>query len=352
MSNAKKTKAQIIEELKISKYQAKHWKQKSEKEFRKRIKEEDMIEDLRGMLSVAKPLKALPRAKLKTKHKQQEAVLLFSDAQIGERTQKKETGYVDYNVDIFKKEVERLYTSILNILERHRKDCPIEKLNILMLGDVIEGTGNIFRGQGSRIETDVVEQVLTYGIPIITNFIRSMARYFKEIYVPCIVGNHGRIRNKGEDLAYVNWDYVCYQFIKQVLSDIPNVKIEADKCWWKIVDIQKWKFYLEHGDAVQRYMRMPWYGMQRSDGETLMMMQSMKKTYHYYIMGHHHEPFEWDRPVGERICNGTFARGNAFAMRYLKSTVRPTQKFFFVHPEIGITARYNIRLDMKKEYID
>ena len=73
--------------------------------------------------------------------------------------------------------------------------------------------------------------------------------------------------------------------------------------------------------------------------------------YHYYLIGHHHEPFEWVRPEGERICNGTFVGANAFAGKSLATLVHPIQKLFFVHPEMGKVCSYNIRLDPPREYV-
>lgn len=67
---------------------------------------------------------------------------------------------------------------------------------------------------------------------------------------------------------------------------------------------------------------------------------------------HHHEPFEWVRPEGERICNGTFVGGNAFASQQLATMVHPIQKLFFVHPEMGKVCSYNIRLDPPREYVE
>lgn len=330
-------------------HQVRYWKRKHKREFKRRLTEETFVEECKDILSVARPLKTLPAIKPKGNWRPHDAVLLFSDCQIGEKVQKKETGYQDYNMKIFEKQLQNLYQGVNEITNIHRHAYRVDRLNVLGLGDFVEGTGNIFRGQGSRIVTDVVEQALDCGVPLISGFFRNLARNFREVHIYSVVGNHGRLRKKEEDLFYANWDYVLMRMVQEVLRDIPNIKMYVDKCWWRIVKIQGWNFYMEHGDAIQKYMRLPFYGMARADGDTTMMLQAMKKTYDYWVIGHFHEPFTWDRPLGQRICNGTFAGGNVYAMHKLKVTVRPTQMFFLVHPETGAVGHYPIRMDFKRQ---
>lgn len=345
------TKADLEKELRKAKRGTRYWKKKYNREYEKRMTEEDFVEECKDILSASEPLRPLKRVVATGEHRLHDSANLLSDMQIGEKIQKKETGYQDFNPGVLKKQVERLYEGLMTIVDIHRRSYEIKKHNILSLGDLVEGTGNIYRGQGSRITTDVVEQALDFGVPLISNFIRSVAQNFDEVYVPCVVGNHGRLRRKDEDLLYANWDYVLMKFVKEVLSHVKNVTVDANKCWWRIIDIQGWKFYMEHGDAIQKYMRLPWYGIARADGDTTMMLQAMKKVYQYYCIGHFHEYFIWDRPHGQRICNGTFATGNVFAMHKLKVTVRPTQMFFLVHPKTGAVGHYPIRMDLKEKRI-
>lgn len=340
--------SELEKRVQISEYQAKHYERRWKREREKRWTEDKLVEELKGVQSVVKPLKPYAIPKIPEGHREQELVMLFSDCQIGEKIQKKETGYRDYNIDIFKDRLKQLYDSTMNITERHRKDCTINNMNVFMLGDLVEGS-KIFRGQGARIVTDEVEQMFE-GQEMITNFLRSLTRHFKEINVACVYGNHGRVNErKDQDLGYVNWDYIMYKNIGQMLSGIPNVNMKVDKKWWRIEEVLGWKFYMEHGDRIKKYLTIPWYGLERGDNRILKMMRLMDKDYDYFVIGHHHVPFECDANRGERICNGTFSSGNPFAMRELKVAARPTQKLFGVHPEVGISFRYNVRLDFEGE---
>ena len=330
---------------------ASYWKKKLNAEIKKRVTDEMFLEEIRQIIFSVKPLPPLEPASHEGAHRPHEAVLLFSDCQIGERVQNKETGFGEYNFKVFGRELERLYVSLMNIIEIHRKDYPVENLNIFMLGDIVEGTGNIFRGQGARIVTDVVEQCLDVGVPLITSFIQSLSRHFKNVKITCVPGNHGRLRKKDEDLTHTNWDYVSYRVLQMTTKEIPNVMWDITKQAWKLTKIFNWQFYLEHGDNINRYMQIPWYGFERRDGKLTLMHQMKQRIFHYYCIGHLHEPFEWQRPEGERICNGTFAVANPYALHKLAVSVHPIQKLFFVHPRVGKVCSYNIRLDLPRKYV-
>jgi len=172
-----------------------------------------------------------------------------------------------------------------------------------------------------------------------------LAKHFDNINVPCVVGNHGRVGQKDYNLSHVNWDYIIYKNLEQILSPQKNIKFDIGKEWYKIVSIQGWKFYIEHGDRIKSYMNVPWYSVERIDNRISKMLGLKNESYQYFLIGHHHVPFEWDVNNGERICNGTFSAGDPYAMKELRVLSRPTQKFFGVHKQKGITWRYNIRLD-------
>jgi len=53
--------------------------------------------------------------------------------------------------------------------------------------------------------------------------------------------------------------------------------------------------------------------------------------------------------VGEYVMNGSFVGATVYGTKKLRSVVRPTQRMWFVHPKVGMTARYKIRLDINRK---
>ncbi|MDD5012612.1 MAG: hypothetical protein PHQ66_03135 [Candidatus Nanoarchaeia archaeon] len=314
----------------------------------KRLDEEKLIAQFKDSLIRLKPEKPYVPKKINySQHSGQELVLLFSDCQIGEKIDYEETPFGEYNSDIFRKRLNLLYDGVIGITERHRKDTPINKLNIFMLGDIVDGE-KIFRGQSARVDSNVVDQFFT-GAESISNFLHSLENHYQKIHVSCVAGNHGRVdEKKDSNKFYVNWDYLIYKTIQEKFKGHKNITFHVPKTWFNIEEVSGWKFYITHGDDIQRYMQIPWYGLERYDGKEMKLMQSIDKTYDYLCVGHLHVPFQWDAAVGERFCNGSFSSGNHFAAKKLQASTRPTQLMFGVHPERGVSFRYLLRLDSKK----
>jgi hypothetical protein len=320
------------------------------KEYHDRfLDEKRFIDEVKSHLSVLPPPPPYKPKKYATLTKEQSVVMLFSDGQIGERVDPEETGGIGgqegYNFDVFCKRLEYWKDSVIRILQSHRRITPIRKGHLFNLGDNLDGR-DIFIGQGARLDCHVVEQIVK-GSAVVAEATRDIAANLEELEYDCISGNHGRAGKRGEDITHCSYEYLFFQFLYEKLKNCGNITWRIPKSWWDIVNVQGWNFYLSHGDSIRSYNGVPWYGLERADGKTTMMLQAEDIAYQYFVCGHFHQPLEWDRPIGERIVNGTFSSGNVFAAKDLRSSMRPSQKLFFVHPEHGISARYTIRLDKK-----
>ena len=317
-----------------------------------RLADEDrLISQLRDHLAVAKPPKPYKPVTIRAMTKEQEVAHLLSDCQIGERVEAAETGGIGgdegYDIDIFAKRLEIWAEKSVSILTQHRKITPIANGQLWYLGDGLENQ-TIFKGQGARICDNIAGQ-FTRGADLLTGAIRYLAGYYECLNIKYLLGNHGRIGDKGENLHYVSWEYLLAQFIKEKLSACTNIVWDVPKSWWSIADVMGWKFYLTHGDDVLRYMGLPYYSIDKYDAKMTLLLQQQGISFDYLVMGHHHQCVQWDRPWGEKLINGSFVSGNAFAAKKLQANCRPTQLMFGIGAEHGVTWRYPIRLDGGKE---
>ena len=309
-----------------------------------------LVEKLRDAISILPPPPKYKVRRGRKSTKEQEVVMLFSDAQLGERIEAQETGKIGgtqgYDIDVFADRLDYWTYKVIKVVESHRGITPIRHGHIFSLGDVLEGR-QIFRGQSARVTDSVMMQFMK-GLDLIAVSFRDIAGHFEELTIDWALGNHGRVGMKDEELHYVNWEFLFAQLLKEKLKDCPNIKWNIPKSWWMVVPIKGWKFYLTHGDDLVRYMGVPWYSLERMDGKVTLMLQEQDIKFDYIVMGHHHQSIQWDRPWGERIVNGSFSAGNPFAAKKLQLSTRPTQTMFGVHPEHGISWRYLIRLDRIK----
>jgi hypothetical protein len=315
-----------------------------------RLADEDrIVEQIKDHIAALKPSPKFIAPKYKTTTQEQEMVALFSDGQIGEKVDIEEMGGIGgaegYNIEVFDRRLRYWAEKVVSIARSHRKITPIRKLNIFGLGDSLENEV-IFPGQKGRI-TDPLTYQLIKGADLIAGAFSFMAGEFEEVEIDWLAGNHGRPGRKGENLHYDNWEYLLAGMVQSKLEKHSNIIWQVPKSWWMIREVLGWKFYLTHGDDIMRYMGLPYYSVDKYDAKMTLLLQEQGISFDYLCMGRHHQCVQWDRPWGEKLINGTFVSGNAFAAKKLQANCRPTQLVFGVHKDRGISWRYPIRLDEK-----
>ena len=272
---------------------------------------------------------------------EEEMVFLFSDSQIGEVVNPNENGGLSaYSTQIFKERLEFLKHSLGKIIKIHKREVPYNRINVFFLGDIIEGS-TIFRGQLRSIDINTVEQVMC-AVDKLTYFVAWLATQFTEVGCYCVVGNHGRIGNFGENSPLDNLDYLVYKWMEERLSNYPNVKFNVADTWWMTVERQNTKFTLVHGDDIKAWMNIPFYGADRSETR---MQRLTRHNFDYYVLGHHHTKAEF----GNIIMNGCWPGGSEFSLKRMQVGGVPTQKLFSVHKDFGVTWSRNIQLVNPKE---
>lgn len=322
----------IEEELALSvdRIQLQQTKREYTAALRERSRTEIICDAIKqGMIQL--PPAAAPQAyaPIKPGAREYELILQMSDLQIGQYTRADETGgLVEYDISIFEERLANLERQIIRRVTEMRNAYVIKRLNIAGLGDFVENE-TIFRGQNSQIDTPVIEQFLQ-GSKAIADFICRLLCFFDEIMFVGVYGNHGRIGRKKEAVMYTNWDYLLYEFLKARLAEQPRLTFIIPKSWWYIMPVRNNKFLLTHGDNVQRWMSIPYYGIERADARQTLLLQSKGYSYDYWLVGHHHSATSIDRPLGERIINGAFPSGSVFSVHELTTASQPSQNLLFV----------------------
>jgi len=302
-----------------------------------------MVAVLRGVA------KSLPKIDLAwkpdvDKPSNESAVLLLGDLHIGEIVRAEDVyGLGEYNFDVFTRRMKYLAKSIKSIATKKLKGYKIDKLHIFGLGDMVSG-----RIHEELIENaeDIIFQVLN-GAYVTAQFILELSQVFPEIELHGVLGNHGRLTKKVRfKRRYTNWDFVFYQFLSTFLIGNDRIKCHFPKSFFLVKEIRGWNFLVMHGDSIRSWMRIPWYGIERAMWRLGDLLQGRGIDVHYRILGHFHNTGELDRTPGELIINGSVVGGNEFSLISSFEFSRPTQLFFGIHKDYGVTWRYPLRLDL------
>jgi len=278
-------------------------------------------------------------------------VLMISDIQAGTYITKESTGGLnEYNWAVLEKQFEALYYGLEEIVKRHKMVAPINNLHVHLIGDIVEGW-DIFKGQTNSIDHDIAHQILDV-VDLLCDFLDRCRSLFKNIHVVGVPGNHGRIGRRGENLHYVNFDYIVYKFIEKTLKNYPEFTWQISESWWQIDTIYNYNFLLFHGDDIRGWQGIPYYGIDRAAKNYRELLELLGIRYDYMEIGHFHMPSELAGVTTEKFINGCWPGGTIYSMKGLGAANTPIQKLFAVHPRQGVTYRYPIRLVVDKDKLD
>ena len=121
-----------------------------------------------------------------------------------------------YNSDIARERLNQLFEEIKIIQKRH--GC--SDAYITIQGDLI--SNSIHKSLAITNRENVIEQI-KIAIEYISSFIYEVSKYFKEVHVTNVSGNHSRIDRKEDALHDERLDDLIGWTVRLLLKDIDNV---------------------------------------------------------------------------------------------------------------------------------
>lgn len=301
---------------------------------------EDITAAIRA-LPEPKPLNVKPLQLHKQKQEPEEMIVKFSDSQIGSVVNMDETGGLGaYNSEIFLERLEYFRESLKKIFEIHLTSTPCPRIHLFFLGDIVDGR-LIFHGQTLQTDKGVIEQCI-FAENEIAKFIAWVAELYPwQVVCSCVIGNHGRIGQKGELSVMDNFDYSVYKHLEKYLSNYKNVSFNIPNSPRMIIEIMNRRHLLNHGDACKSWAGIPFYGIERSSSRYRELFQDAGEYYDYIHIGHFHQTAAIK---GKQFINGCWPGGSQFSIDVMQVSSIPTQQFHSVHPIHGIVVTREIQL--------
>ncbi|MCK4690148.1 MAG: hypothetical protein KAT41_07630 [Candidatus Marinimicrobia bacterium] len=276
---------------------------------------------------------------IKKSHLKKEVWLqMISDFHYGLRVRPVEIGGMfEYNAKVAKRELDYLLLKTCRILEYYpnRPDT----LVITLLGDMIDNA--IMRdNQMAMIELQITDQIMGV-VELFTDYIITLSKYFKEIKCFGVYGNHGRITQsvKGAH-PKDNFDRIVYWSIKERLKGLDNISLEFTEAQHMLIDVEGWRFWLEHGDTVRSWAGIPFYGAKREKNNIGDMLSKFSEKADYMLAGHFHNDAEFENIY----MNGAFVGGDIFSIGKLRRMGIPSQTILGINKKHGVVWKRKIQL--------
>lgn len=293
----------------------------------------------RPPVKIPKPIKLI-----KGGSSEETVVLLFSDPHVGEVVEKDQMGGIgEYDLQIFERRCERLTEVVIDLTKEKLKGYCFNKLVVAGLGDIISGIIHQdlieFAGGGT------VYDWLFTADRVISNMIVQFAREFPKVEFLGVIGNHGRLQKEIRfKNRYLSWDYLVYKMVEKSLNRQENVQFFIPKCFFIRRTIENNNFLFMHGDNINSWAGIPWYGIDRASKRMMEVFASQEEFFKYIVLAHFHNCGMIDRVCGETVINGSMIGPNDFSLGKMFTGSEPSQLLFGVHKKYGISWRYKIRL--------
>ena len=289
-------------------------------------------------LIVGKPAPVKAPAKDRRRGHPEEALVHFSDWQLGKRTE-------SYDTDVCIERVRYVVDKVRRITDLQRKDHPIPRVTVMFGGDHIEGN-NIFPGQAYEVDSTSYAQLMAAS-SLMAEVVLSLLEDFDHVTVKTVPGNHGRLGRRGEMPRHDNMDNIAYAIARSHLANQKRLTWDENLRWWDHVQIGNYKAILVHGDQVRGWGggSTPINGLVKK-ATSWAAGGGPKVEWSDIYIGHYHQNIVATLPSGGQLRMVPSTESDSeYAAEQMAAAGRPGQRLLFVHPEKAIvTGEYMVWL--------
>lgn len=289
----------------------------------------------------ATPLKFDP-----TKASKKEALagiptLMLSDWHWGEVVDPAQIEYLnEFNLDIANRRADRVFNTSLELLHQRQAGQTYDGMTVILGGDMF--SGNIHEELRITNDAPIHDCLLSLAEKLAVNIV-EVAKHFPWVYVPGVVGNHGRIDRKPTAKFAVkdNYDWLLYNMVSMLvrgrLGEKCNVHFEVSTALDLPFNLYNTKYLLTHGDQIgggggvggfwPSMMKVAHRKQQRA-------VKAGTGGFDYMVCGHFHKYGN----VANVIVNGSLKGYDEWVYKMNFEWERATQALWVTHPEYGITG--------------
>lgn len=278
-------------------------------------------------------------------------ITCWSDWHYGEVISPDEVGGVnDYNRDVAKKRATKLVNTTIDLAYNHmgRAKAQYPGIVICLGGDMMGGD---IHEELAKTNDRTPEQSVNDLTDLVAGCLDTMAGKFGKIFVPCVVGNHGRSTKKMQmkQRVYTSYEWIMYCNLERHFKGSKHVQFHIPSESDAFFNVFGHRYLLTHGDSL---------GVKGGDGIIgaigPIMRGAMKvhrseaqigRDFDTAVICHWHQYLT----LPGLIVNNSFKGYDEYARLALRAPYsRPSQALWFTHPQHGITAHWQVYLEPQR----
>lgn len=274
---------------------------------------------------------------------------IWSDWHWGEVVNKAQVnGVNEYNLEIAHRRAQRLLDGTLNLAFNYTVHGEYPGIVLMLGGDMVSGT---IHDELVATNDKPIMPVVVDLFGVLKRGILALKEQFGRVYVPCVVGNHGRttVRPVYKNAAYTSYDWLIYSLLERDFQDDDAVVFQVPEGSDVHFNVWRHRFMLTHGDKL---------GVMGGDGiigalgpicrgsfKTRNSSASIGLDFDTLVIGHWHQYI----PLPRVVVNGCLKGFDEYAKDRLRAVPeRPQQALWFVHPENGIVSQMAVYADERE----
>jgi hypothetical protein len=282
-------------------------------------------------------------------------VTIWSDWHWGEAVDPDQVGGVnEFTRKIAEKRVKTLVSTTIDIATNHMGKSTQKYPGIIVClgGDMM--TGDIHEDL-RETSWATPQQCVNELTDVMAAAIDNVAIKFGKVFLPAVVGNHGRgtLKPRAKNRVFTSTEWIVYCNLERHFKGSKNIQFYISPETDAHFRAYGHRFLLTHGDAL---------GVKGGDGligslgpvarggiKVGRSEAQIGRDFDTLLMGHWHQRMA---PPGI-VVNGALIGYNEFARIQLRARFeRPSQQLFFCHEKHGITALWPIYLEQRPTVID
>lgn len=293
------------------------------------------LQQIRSFIHSIKPdpkpawLRTVPKGK-----KRGTPTLFLSDLHWGERVYANQVGGVNtFDMPTARARLRTVTDTFLQMCfdELARPDYP--GVIAALGGDLI--SGYIHEELKHHADGALTEQVIDV-VEHLQVCLSTLADEFGRVYVPCVVGNHGRLDRKppAKNAVKENLEWLAYEFLRKFFQDDNRVTFTVATGLDLLYSVHGFRYLLTHGDQFKGGTGItgPLLPQMRGKQKKDMVYSATNRKFDCMIMGHWHHA----RMLNEIIVNGSLVGYDEYAFKMNFGFQPPQQTMWITDPRHGI----------------
>lgn len=273
-------------------------------------------------------------------------LLHLSDLHAGEVVRADEIGGLnEYDPEIFKRRIRRLFSSTIQILPRWSADCDLAGIVVAANGDLISGQIHAELRETNAITSH--EQVYLVVDEICAG-IGKLADAFGSVFAVFTPGNHGRTTEKthAKRTSALSYDTMIGEQVRRHFERDKRVSVYVAPGPDAVYPLLGWTIAQSHGDALGSGGGRGFAGaaLPIARGTKTLEWQAARVRRHYDIIltAHYHTK---SNPSGDAYGNGSVVGYNEYANRIRAGIEPPQQWLLLVHERWLVREACSIKLE-------